>query len=593
MKSIKIDLKGMLVIIATLFIFMTMLYQDSLINSNIGYNFIDSVFSGSFKEYYNKSVWAYGISIYAIYAVWSIPVWSIFHLFGLSVNLEAIPVLLWYKLLLVLFAFWSVYLVGKIADELYGEKKQEIQLQYMTSFFFVFPIFAIAQCDIIGLCFVLLGLYYYIQGENKKFILSFAVAVTMKYFALLVFIPLILLRFRKLSKILSVLMVGAVFLILSMIVVNHSSSVGVAMSDEEYFINTHIRNFSAYSISLNQYGDIGLLGMCYVLLCVVAFKLPNGIEEKNKLYAVWLSLAGYACFFLLYPSQIYWFVLLAPFLILVSYMNPSNIKLNLILELLFGISIAAYFADFKPWGILGNTTFSYLLLKDYGQAVSENAIVYTLKKLFHINLPNFVPAIRGVGYACIIALLVINFPKDKRQGISEEDEKEIHIVTWIRAVALYAWIFIALYCLVLSQRDYYFTNYAMIDFTSENEIKNYWCEYEGDIYRVDEGGWIPNEFYVKLHTKMPIQNDLRMVTNSYTSSMDLPIYVYVNDYLVGKLQKENEELNITNRFLVIPKEYFHDSGEQIIKFVSQSETTISNGMPISICMEKLEIKSIE
>lgn len=160
-----------LVLGAISFYFLFMLYGDNLINSVVGYRYLDSVLTGHLAEFYNAMDWSYGISIYTIYAVWSLPVWIFFRITGLEVNVETIPVLLWYKLLLVIFAVWSVYLIGKIARYVYEGKEKEMQLQYACSFLFVFPVFAIAQCDIIGLCFVLLGVYYYLQEKEAKFLL--------------------------------------------------------------------------------------------------------------------------------------------------------------------------------------------------------------------------------------------------------------------------------------------------------------------------------------------------------------------------------------------------------------------------------------
>lgn len=48
---------------------------------------------------------------------------------------------------------------------------------------------------------MLLGIYYYLKSDNTKFILFFSIAITFKYFALLIFIPLLLLREKKIEKV--------------------------------------------------------------------------------------------------------------------------------------------------------------------------------------------------------------------------------------------------------------------------------------------------------------------------------------------------------------------------------------------------------
>jgi hypothetical protein len=64
----------------------------------------------------------------------------------------------------------------------------------------LFSLAAMGQYDVIAILLILVGFRAWLQQENKKFLFAFALAITFKYFALLVFLPLIFIRFRKLSK---------------------------------------------------------------------------------------------------------------------------------------------------------------------------------------------------------------------------------------------------------------------------------------------------------------------------------------------------------------------------------------------------------
>lgn len=435
----KNEMKWMAGVLAVgiIFIYLTMLYSDNLVNSSVGYNMADSFFMGRFSEYYNSMSWSYGLSIYFIYAIWSIPVWIIGRIGNMAVNMEAIPVLLWYKLLLVIFAVWSVWLVGKIAEELYRDNAREVMLQYMASFFLIYPVLAIAQCDIIGLCFVLLGLYYYIKERNFAFIVSFAIAITMKYFALFAFLPLLLFRFRKIGKLITTLALGVIFAVASALIILGSDAGGTAMADSDYYVNEHIWRLAEVKIDIGSYKPIGLLGLFFAILCILAFILPNEDTEKNKKYAVWLAFSGYLCFFLFYGCNFYWYVLLAPFLILLAYTKPGYTKICLLLEMLFGVTVAFDCMNKQSWVFLGQKTFNYLFIR---KDIVNNWLFGRLRGAISI----FRPLIIGVSYAAAIGILVLTFPGLKDAQVEDGIEKEIRIITWARIGVIFMWIGLAL-----------------------------------------------------------------------------------------------------------------------------------------------------
>lgn len=452
----------LLIGLAITYCFLFLLYSDNLINSQVGYEFISSIFQGTLKEYFNSSSWSYGLTIYTIYAVWSIPVWLVFRVFGFSLeNLTAIPVLLWYKLLLAVFALWSVYLIGKIAEEIYGGLKREVQLQYMCSVFFVFPVFYIAQCDIMGLCFVLLGTYYYIKEENKKFLVSFAIAMTMKYFALLVFIPLVLFRYRKIRKLFSIFLAGIALIGISMVIISASSTGKGAIANGSYYVNEHIERFSEITIVLHENLSIGLLGFFYTALCVLAYIIPNDDKEQNKRYAVWLVLAGYLNFFLFYMCNFYWYVLLAPFITLAAFHKLKYTKAALLLVSIFEVMTGICHAFLREWVFMGPTAYSYLFLRKYGENVTENGVLFCLEEisdnLFYDgwNWRDFIPVWNGIAYASILAVLILSFPGFMKRINKEEEKDKVCIdlkeVTGIRIIIIYLWLFVSLYCLVSSQ----------------------------------------------------------------------------------------------------------------------------------------------
>lgn len=424
------------------FCFFTMLYQDSPVNSNFGYQIIDSLFGGTFLGLFNQAQWSYGLSIYSIYAVWSIPVWVIGKIAGIAVNMNAIGVLLWYKLLPALFALWSIYLIGEIAGlACPWENKNEVRLQYVCSALFLFPVFAIAQCDIMGTCFALLGLYYFIKEDNKKFILFFAIACTMKYFALFVFIPLLLLRYKRLDKLILVLLGGGSLVGISTFIISLSKGGNQSMHDADFYINQHISGFADVALDITPKRSIGLLGLLFVIVCIMAYATDERRCENRAHYAIWTALSGYACFFLGYVCNFYWYVILVPFFILTVFQKPRYMGLNLLLELGFGISTCLAYIYFQDWVFLGQKTYSYLFLKQYAEGIQQNALMDLSEQLFHTDLRPYVPLFYGVAYGCMIGFLVLNHPGILKSNSTERIErKDYHMITLLRILVLFAWI---------------------------------------------------------------------------------------------------------------------------------------------------------
>lgn len=436
--------------IAVAFCFLFMQYKDNLTISSIGYWFANSVLTGNFVDYYNSMDWSYGVTIYSIYAIWSIPVWIIFKVTGLAANLTAIPVLLWYKLLTALFAAWCVYLTGKVLGEVCKDREKEVRIQCLSSFFLVFPVFAIGQCDIIGLCFVLLGIYYYLKEKDVKFLICFCIAVTMKYFALFVFIPLILFRFRKISKLLKVFAAGMILVLFTTIFVGNSDAGAAAQSNSQYYVNDHIQKLGLLRINIDWDVAIGLLALSFCTLCIVAYSISNVDKEKNKQYTLWLAMAGYMIFFLFYPCNIYWYVLLAPFWVLVACRDKRLMKVNLLLEIIFGLMTGIIYSYTQYWVLGGEGTFSYLFLKD--NIMPRNSFQFFVHTVFGTDLEVYLHIFRGIAYACAGAFLFLNFPGRKAEIASNETEEEmrqdIKAVTWMKIGVLYLWIFFCVYSLV-------------------------------------------------------------------------------------------------------------------------------------------------
>lgn len=64
----------------------------------------------------------------------------------------------------------------------------------------LYPVFICGQLDVISMTFILLGIYRYLKEDIRGFWLSFVVAVPFKMFALILALPLILIKQKNLLK---------------------------------------------------------------------------------------------------------------------------------------------------------------------------------------------------------------------------------------------------------------------------------------------------------------------------------------------------------------------------------------------------------
>ena len=118
-----------------LFVFLTIDYADGRENAYQGYRLTKALFNGNFVSEFNASDFSYGIMIYFIYAIWSIPVVLIETIFKFSCNiLQGGVVTLWYKCLLSVFFANAIYWFNKILKEFYIHDKTDINIEYVLLF---------------------------------------------------------------------------------------------------------------------------------------------------------------------------------------------------------------------------------------------------------------------------------------------------------------------------------------------------------------------------------------------------------------------------------------------------------------------------
>jgi hypothetical protein len=290
-------------------------------------------------------------TLYIIFAIWNTPL----HFLGITsyptpevftgLNWNLVmqsPIAIeiaWWKTLLALFYIGSVLVIHKIADLIESPHKTKTSLVstlFATSPFVIFSVFIFSGYDVISVFFTLLGFYYYLKKDIKRFIFFFAIAISCKYFAAILFFPLILMIEKKPLHIIKLTTLGTL-----------AVALGLCFYWRSQIFREEIFNLMLYKIKGNAPRDITLseqlslaislvrfsFAGLYIATCIhIFFKKFRSKTEWQK-YAVFMSLFSYALMFLSVKWHPQWSIIITPFISL-SYLFIKNKRLLSVFEIL-------------------------------------------------------------------------------------------------------------------------------------------------------------------------------------------------------------------------------------------------------------------
>jgi len=276
--------------------------------------------------------------IYWIFAIWSAPLFfldlatsadTLHHLAQINGNSPLIHVtaieILWFKMLLGIFFVATSYFIGKISEIINIEvnpSKKIIQVIFITSPLAIFPIFIFSQYDIFGVFFTILGIYFLIKKRLIYFALFFSIAISIKYFALIIFIPLLLISSKKNIEIIKLLLIGLAFTLFQFLLYWHSSVFrGEIFSLVGGKASGATGNFfSIFNINLYIF-------FAYFILCLFLYRKKFKSEESRYKAIVFSPIIGYGLMFSAVVWHPQWIVLITPFFAL-SYIYLRDQKLQ-------------------------------------------------------------------------------------------------------------------------------------------------------------------------------------------------------------------------------------------------------------------------
>lgn len=325
------NLKKFYIPVAILFLFAicTELYGDIIITTNDGIRLWNTGL-----KWFSIGV-GYPFPIYIFFAIWNFPLWIIDKLsvFNLSATTNPIP-WIWAKgicLCFVLIDGKLIYNLCKKALKLDEEKSLTAMLIFLTSLTTIVPAMVIAQYECIPLCFNLLGITAYLKDDKKKFYIYFSIAIVLKFFALIIFIPLLLIKEKNIIKIFINLLKGLslfiFFTIFGLIMAKlfaapASSSSGNSVTDSAH-LATHIFDY----FTENKIADYSIFILFYTISCIYIWLHDFSSYNKNKLIIYICAYFFTGLFICAKLGFYYWMILTVPFISILIVMSSKPLIL--------------------------------------------------------------------------------------------------------------------------------------------------------------------------------------------------------------------------------------------------------------------------
>lgn len=404
-KRIPSSVKFIILAILCLIPFLSYLYNDTFIQIRYGINVVGSMVDGngllSFYEYNHiKAQELTDLGILHIDAAWDFPIYIIlgiwnFPLYIIQEKMHVDPITNFWaasygKSLFLLFLAFSTVNIYKICKYINIEDiliKYAVII-YLTSCMTFSSVYIMGQSDVIVIAFVLLGTLDLMKKNYWKFIVWFAMAISMKPFALIVFIPLLLLVEKNLIKILLKLMLACSIMGFSKLVFAFWGGTGIA--EKSIYEKKELTIMLSNKLPFFN-GSVPVIVFLFAILCLYCYFKCLDDSKRIESY-VWISLIAASILVVSFQAPPYRFLYLAPYFAILIALHTEHFKTNVFLETVGAISLLFSHFIVYYWCYDVDKMQEMLLWKLFGGVSAESKL--TLKNIADVLSPfNF------VGYA--------------------------------------------------------------------------------------------------------------------------------------------------------------------------------------------------
>lgn len=449
------------------FAMFTMFYSDFQGTMDYAYQETRQIYHGNFSGLKYLAANSYGMTMFTILVIWMLPFYPLTLLIDANYwYYGGLLAAVWSKLFLVVVTVFLVKGVLKVAEAISISKdyRKWMPVFLLSSVLYFLPVAEIGQCDIIATTFMVWGLWFYIKDDRKWFLLMFAIAIPMKYLPLMIFVPLVLLHEKKPLKIIIEGICGVSLFAVNLLIrkavwgsflgefnsqaisglTASTNSAGNAAGAAEAAENaiTYIESNAIQTFFGTRLANSSVFFVVFILICILAYAVH---EKKSKgVWPVYLSALVYGVFFLLYDTNIYWIVMLAPFLALLVFYCYDQNRLLMLLETVFGWCALVIAMFDLAWVVGGESTFEFLFLR--GNPSGQDAHTFIECEL---ELAGILPLVNSCYVACLIGMLVLTCPAIADKYRKGREEKFDRWVIWCRLGLLIAWIMLLVYLILI------------------------------------------------------------------------------------------------------------------------------------------------
>lgn len=451
-------------------IFLTLFYDDNLGMFLTYFWTNNSFFEFGDIRFLGNNQLSYGVVQQWFCEVWCLPVNIIYRIHRFTVHTTA--AVIWYKLSMPLVYILCLKEMKKIGEllEIPLERIKWMLILCSSTVLVALPVFHIAQTDILYGYFVLLSLRYFMEDKWKKFILFGAMAVSCKGIALVVYIPLILLREKRILRIVrDSLLTISIFvgeriwyrlvevlfrltcgnkLAKLGITSNVAEDAGEAVESGYDLVSAGLIPHFYHKALFFEFGAVrkgytaSVLIVLLVLLCVFCYVQKKEASYEFKLKGLFVSAVSWLLFFTFASPSPYWIAVLYPFLFLMIFANYDRIRVNLLLETGFTLTMFLVYLVDTFWVYGGANNLDYLILKGILPEghLSNNEGPYVARYLNNLGVGSVMNVITAICLACSIGLFVVNYKSNIKEEFDSKYEKTLmHGFTIFQIGFLFVW----------------------------------------------------------------------------------------------------------------------------------------------------------
>lgn len=330
---------------AMLFVaYIIFLYGDIVDTYDNSILFLKAIYHGKLFSFYSYTIgevrayWGanYESLIYVVYGLWNLPVLLISHLLGIDYFNWSIG-LLWCKTLGIILTFATAKLIEKILT-VSGTPKPYARLGaflFLSSFALYIIAFVISQVDGFSLFMIMLGFYQYLKRRKWWFVLCFMIAMPTKMFALFLFLPLLLLREKRIPCIVGYTAIVFLLNLLSGRIFSGDPAYTFALGSQS---RDAVLQILGSNVNMGQVYVPFIL--CYLGICVFCYLYSEGQQTDPNVengIPIWCASAVWTSFVCFVDFNSYWTLYLLPFLIMAIVYAGRFLKLCTLLEMLFSV----------------------------------------------------------------------------------------------------------------------------------------------------------------------------------------------------------------------------------------------------------------